>query len=73
MQDHIQRPVRGAAVDMDDIDSCTMSCDSAVQKVHQVTCDMENREYEADSDHDSEEEDTPQIIEMYDMACAALQ
>ena len=33
---------------------------------------MENGEYEADSDYNSEEEDTPCIIEMYDMACAAL-
>ena len=54
---------------MDDIDSC----DSAVQKVHQITRDMENGEYEADSDYDSEEEDMPRIIEMCDMACAALQ
>ena len=54
MQDHIQRRVRGATVDMGDIDSC----DSAVQKVHQITRDMENGEYEADSDYDSEEEGT---------------
>ena len=33
---------------------------------------MENGEYEPDSDYSSEEEDTPRIIEMYAIACAAL-
>ena len=68
LQEHINRLVRGATVDMDDIDSC----ETAVQKVQQITRDMENGEYEADSDYSSEEEDTPRIIEMYAMACAAL-
>ena len=60
--------MRGATVDMDDIDHVR----SAVQKVQQITRDMENGEYEPDSDYESEEEETPRIIEMYDMACAAL-
>ena len=68
LQEHINRLVRGATVDMDDIDSC----ETAVQKVQQITRDMENGEYEPDSDYSSEEEETPRIIEMYDMACAAL-
>ena len=53
---------------MDAIDSCG----TAVQKVQQITRDMKHGEYEADSDYSSEEEDTPRIIELYDLAYAAL-
>ena len=53
---------------MDDIDSC----ETAVQKVQQITQDMGNGEYEADSEYESEEEDTPRIIEMYEMTWASL-
>ena len=57
LQAHIHRLVRGATADMDDIDSC----ETSVQKVQQITRDMENGEYEADSDYSSEDEDTPRI------------
>ena len=45
LQERINRLVCGATVDMDDIDSCK----TAVQKVQQITRDMENGEYKADS------------------------
>ena len=60
--------IRGASVDMDDIDTC----ESVVKKVQQITMDMQSGTYEADSDCDAEEEDDPKIIEMYEHACSAV-
>ena len=68
LQRHMNLLVRGATVDMEDIDSCQ----SAVKKVEQITHDMEEDTYECDSDYNSEEEGDPKVVEMYDMACSAV-
>ena len=65
LQEHINRLVRGATVDMEDIGSC----ETVVQKVQQITLDMENGEYEADSEYESEEEEN---IEGRARPCAVL-
>ena len=48
------------------------SCQSAVKKVEQITRDMEEDTYECNSDYNSEEEEDPRIVDMYDMACSAV-
>ena len=64
LQQHMNLLVRGATVDMEDIGSCQ----SAVKKVEQITHDMEDATYECDSDYNSDEEEYPKVVGMYDMA-----
>ena len=68
LEKHMQMLIRGASVDMEDIDTC----ESVVKKIQQITQDMENGTYEPDSDYEAEEEEDPKIIEMYELACSAV-
>ena len=68
LEKHMQMLIRGARVDMEDIDTC----ESVVKKVQQITQDMENGTYEPDSDYEAEEDEDPKIIEMYELACSAV-
>ena len=68
LEKHMQMLIRGASVDMEDIDTC----ESVVKNVQQITQDMENGTYKPDSDYEVEEADDPKIIEMYELACSAV-
>ena len=68
LEKHMQMLIRGASVDMEDIDTC----ESVVKKVQQITGDMENGTYEPDSDYEAEVGDDPKIIEMYELTCSAV-
>ena len=68
LEKHMQMLIRGASVDMEDIDTC----ESVVKKVQQISEDMENGTYEPDSDYEAEEDDDPEIIETYKLASSAV-